>query len=92
MSRAEVRLRDAREGDRPYLRAVTLAAYAQYRSSMPPAAWSGLVEAVLAALEVWDGVEWIVAESAGTIVGSVVLYPEATDAYRGASAPNRARS
>jgi predicted N-acetyltransferase YhbS len=53
---------------------------------MTPAAWAGLERAVHGALATAEAVEWIVAEREGEIVGSVMLWPAAADAYAGASA------
>ncbi len=79
-----VRLRDARAEDRPALAAVTMQAYGEYADAMDPAAWAGLEGAVRAALARDDaGVQRIVAERDGEIVGSVMLYPPRADAYGG---------
>lgn len=81
-----VSVRDARPGDRETIRALTLAAYSEFASVMEPAAWAGLDGAVRAALETeGEGVERIVAELDGEIVGSVMLYAPSTDAYGGAA-------
>lgn len=80
-----VSVRDAHPGDREMIRALTLAAYSEFASVMEPAAWAGLDGAVRAALETeGEGVERIVAELDGEIVGSVMLYAPSTDAYGGA--------
>jgi predicted N-acetyltransferase YhbS len=80
----DVRMRDARPGDRPAVAALTLAAYGEYAGKMDPEAWAGLEAAVRAALASEDAaVQRIVAERDGDIVGSVMLYPPAADAYGG---------
>lgn len=77
-------IRDARDDEREAIRALTLAAYAEFATVMAPAAWAGLDGAVRAALAGDDaGVERIVAERDGEIVGSVRLYSPSTDAYGG---------
>ena len=79
-----VRIRDAGEDDRAALAAVTLAAYGEFAARMEPAAWAGLEAAVRAALASEDdSVQRIVAERNGQVVGSVMLYPPASDAYAG---------
>ncbi|HEX8209315.1 MAG TPA: GNAT family N-acetyltransferase [Longimicrobium sp.] len=79
-----VTVHDARPGDRETIRALTLTAYSELASVMAPAAWAGLDGAVRAALEVeGEGVERIVAERGGEIVGSVMLYAHSADAYGG---------
>lgn len=80
-----VSVRDARPGDRETIRALTLAAYAEFAGVMAPAAWAGLDGAVRAALDVdGEGVQRIVAERNGEIVGGVMLYAPSADAYGGA--------
>jgi GNAT superfamily N-acetyltransferase len=77
-------VRDARDDERAAVRELTLRAYAEYATVMAPAAWDALERAVRAALLSSGPAERIVAERrGGAIVGSVVLYPAATDAYGG---------
>jgi GNAT superfamily N-acetyltransferase len=80
----DVRVRDARDDERDLVRELTLRAYAEYATTMEPAAWKGLEGAVRTALDSAGGAERIVAERGGAIVGSVFLYPPAADAYGGA--------
>jgi GNAT superfamily N-acetyltransferase len=82
----DLRIRDAREDERSAIGDLTLAAYAEYATVMAPTAWKGLDQAVRAALETGEDVERIVAERDGRLVGSVMLYHPATDAYGGALA------
>lgn len=74
-------VRDARPDERDAVRALTLRAYAEYASIMTPTAWAGLDGAVRAALDADVPAERIVAARGGTLVGSVHLFPPATDAY-----------
>jgi len=74
-------IRDARDDERPAIRDLTLAAYAEYAAIMAPTAWDGLRQAVLVGLEAQGAVERIVAEQDGALVGSVMLYPPAANAY-----------
>ncbi len=76
-------IRDARPGERDVIRVLTERAYAEYATTMSPAAWRGLSQAVSAALASDAPAEWIVAERDGAVVGSVVLYPPSEDAYHG---------
>jgi ribosomal protein S18 acetylase RimI-like enzyme len=79
-----VSIRDARPADRETIKALTLTAYSELASVMAPDAWAGLDGAVRAALEVeGEGVERIVAERGGEIVGSVMLFAPSADAYGG---------
>ncbi|HEX8674148.1 MAG TPA: GNAT family N-acetyltransferase [Longimicrobium sp.] len=79
-----VTIRDARSADRDTIKALTLTAYSELASMMAPEAWAGLDGAVRAALEVeGEGVERIVAERNGEIVGSEMLFAPSADAYGG---------
>lgn len=83
-------VRDARADEHAAVRALTLAAYAEYARVMTPPAWAGLDGAVRAALDVAAGAaERIVAVRAddGALLGSVFLFPAASDAYTGHAAP-----
>ena len=75
-------VRDARESDRSAIRALTVRAYSDYATLMDPLAWSGLQAAVTSALDATNGEEQrIVADDHGTLIGSVMLFPAATQAY-----------
>ena len=82
--RTAVEIRDARQEEREAVRALTLRAYAELAEVMAPTAWAGLDAAVRSGLETREAVERIVAVEAAAIVGSVQLYPPASDAYGGA--------
>ena len=72
-------IRDARADERDSIRDLTLAAYEEY--GVQPF-WAGYRRALLATLDAEEGsVERIVAERAGTLVGSVWLYPPQAKAY-----------
>lgn len=83
MSHGEaLHIRDATPQDRQRMRDLTLEAYAQYAQSMTPAAWAALERAVRIGLDAQDqGIQRIVAEHDGRIVGCVMLYPPAASAY-----------
>lgn len=78
-------LRDARPDERDAVGDLTLRAYAELAAVMAPSAWAGLEQAVRSALDTDAPAERIVAEAAGALVGSVMLYPPAVDAYGGAA-------
>jgi GNAT superfamily N-acetyltransferase len=80
-----VRVRNARDDERETIRALTRKAYAEFATVMEPAAWEGLDGAVEAGLEAGETADRIVAERDGAIVGSVLLFPPASDAYGGAT-------
>jgi len=76
-----VSMRDALEGDREAARKVTLAAYEEYAKRMPPGLWEGYRKNIVASLDEKGSAQHIVAEYAGEIVGSVLLYPSGASAY-----------
>jgi predicted N-acetyltransferase YhbS len=75
------RIRDARLDERAAIRELTLAAYREFADVMAASAWAALQEALLAGLAAEGAVERIVAEQDGTLVGSVMLYSPAANAY-----------
>jgi predicted N-acetyltransferase YhbS len=76
-----VSIRDALEGDREAARKVTLAAYEEYAKSIPPLFWEGYRKNIVESLDEKRPAQHIVAEYAGKIVGSVLLYPPGASAY-----------
>jgi ribosomal protein S18 acetylase RimI-like enzyme len=80
---SSVIVRDARVEERDGIAELTRAAYAEYAAVMAPAAWAGLANAIETALSTSEPVERIVAELDGRLVGSVMLYSAASDAYAG---------
>ena len=81
----DISIREAREGDRAAAQEVTLAAYEEYAKIMPPPFWEGYKNNIMEAIDEVGSAQHVVAEYAGKIVGSVLLYPPAASAY-GASA------
>lgn len=78
---SQLSIRDARADERAAIRALTLAAYAEYATIMAPTAWAGLRQALLSGLADEGTVERIVAEQDGALLGSVMLYSPAANAY-----------
>jgi len=74
-------IRDARPSERDAIAGLTLRAYGEYATIMDPLAWAGLESAINAALTSTERIERIVAEDDGEIVGSVLLFPPAMQAY-----------
>lgn len=68
-------VRDARPGDRDAIEAVTLAAYEQYTAALGPALWSRYRQNILGTLADVRPAAQIVAEDAGRLVGTVLLFP-----------------
>jgi ribosomal protein S18 acetylase RimI-like enzyme len=69
-----LQVRDATAADHDHIRDVTLEAYAQYAEVLGAAWWDGYRRNVMEALTD-EGVERIVAERHGRILGSVLLLP-----------------
>jgi hypothetical protein len=67
-------IRDASDSDRQAMLDVTLAAYAEYAAVMPPFAWDGYRQSIIATLNEDEQAERIVAEQDGAVVGCVLLY------------------
>jgi predicted N-acetyltransferase YhbS len=74
-------IRFGREDERDSIHELTLTAYNQYATIMEPSAWDGLHQALLAALESQGIAETLVAEQDDTLIGSVMLFHAAVDAY-----------
>ena len=68
-------IRDARPSDRGAILAVTLAAYEQYAAALPPPLWALYRQNIEATLADVRPAAQIVAEEAGALVGTVLLYP-----------------
>ena len=86
MTHKSVVIRDMHADESDAVRQITLAAYGEYAAIMPEPLWLGYRRQLLATLESQGPVERIVAERAGSIAGSVLLFPPATDAYGAATA------
>ena len=74
----EPRVREATPADRAAIHDVTLAAYEEYAARMPPALWRGYRQSIVATLAEPAPALQLVAEDAGAIVGTVLLYPAVT--------------
>jgi len=83
--RGRLLVRDARDAERDAIRTLTLAAYAEYAGLMPAPVWAAYRRQLLATLDAQGPVERIVAARAGAIMGSVLLFPPATNAYANAT-------
>jgi predicted N-acetyltransferase YhbS len=75
--RTDLRIRDAREGDRDAIRAVTLTAFQEYAAVMS-AHWESYRQGILNTLADVSHAEQIVAEQDGAVGGAVLLYPAGT--------------
>jgi GNAT superfamily N-acetyltransferase len=74
-------IRDALPDERGAIASLTLRAYGEYAAIMDPLAWDGLESAINAALSSDDRIDRIVALDDAGIVGSVLLFPPAIQAY-----------
>lgn len=76
-------IRDAEQEEYDFIRKQRIDAYAEHAAVLPEEHWHGLREAISSDADTLPGTEIIVAELEGRIVGSVVLFPPKTDAYKG---------
>ncbi len=83
MAAEQIDIRDARPGERPAIADLTMAAYAEHARTMEPTAWALLERVLRNTLASDPPGEWIVAERAGALAGSVLLSPPVAGAYGG---------
>jgi GNAT superfamily N-acetyltransferase len=76
-------IREALENELPYIREQRVNSYREHASKIPEGHWMALKQAILSEADLQPGVERLVAEIDGTIVGSVALFPAKSDAYEG---------
>jgi ribosomal protein S18 acetylase RimI-like enzyme len=77
-------IRNARNNERSIIRDLTIAAYAQYQAVMPPGFWTFYQHNLITTVDGEGNGERLVAEQNGSIVGSVMLFPPATNPYANA--------
>ncbi|MCL6599127.1 MAG: GNAT family N-acetyltransferase [Alicyclobacillus macrosporangiidus] len=78
-----LKIRDAFVHELDFIRQQRVAAYEEYSLNIPQGHWELLKQSISSDADVDTGVQLIIAELDGEIVGSVVLCPENTDAYKG---------
>ena len=76
-------VRDARPEDAAAVHDLTRRAFEKYATTMSPTTWAGLSGAVDSALASKEKAHRVVVEHDGVIIGSVLLFAPATDAYGG---------
>jgi ribosomal protein S18 acetylase RimI-like enzyme len=76
-------IRDALKDEVPYIREQRITAYSEHAKAVSSEHWQALKQAISSDADCQPGVELIVAEVTGKIVGSVALFPPKTDAYEG---------
>jgi ribosomal protein S18 acetylase RimI-like enzyme len=84
MGENHLSIRNARDVERRIVRDLTVAAYEQYQAVMPADFWTYYRSNLIATLDEEGKGERIVAEQNGSIVGSVMLFPPAANAYANA--------
>ncbi|WP_227397080.1 GNAT family N-acetyltransferase [Jeotgalibacillus aurantiacus] len=76
-------IRNARKEELSFIRNQRVKAYEEHSSTIPEEHWSALKKAISSDADQQEGVDLIVAEINGVILGSVALFPAKTDAYEG---------
>ncbi|WP_342744295.1 GNAT family N-acetyltransferase [Bacillus alkalicellulosilyticus] len=76
-------IRDAIKGELPFIRKQRVLAYQEYSSFISNSHWNGLKQIISSDSDEKPGVEVIVCELDGKIVGSVALFPPEKEAYEG---------
>ena len=80
---ASIRIRNAQADEMNAIRDLTLAAYAEFATSLPVVNWRGLKATIIKTLSQPGEADVIVAELDTELVGSVLLFPGESDAYGG---------
>jgi GNAT superfamily N-acetyltransferase len=76
-------IRKALESELPYIREQRVISYKEHAAIIPEGHWQALKQAISSTADTKPGVELLVAEVDGVILGSVALFPAETDAYEG---------
>ena len=76
-------IRKAIESEHSFIREQRVAAYQEHAANIPDGHWQALKQAISSKADTQPGVELIVAEEDGVILGSVALFPAKIDAYEG---------
>jgi GNAT superfamily N-acetyltransferase len=78
-----ITIRDAKKEELPFIREQRVKAYEDHVSKIPQGHWQELRKAILSEADSDVGVDVIVAETNGKLIGSVTLFPAKMDAYDG---------
>lgn len=76
-------IRDALKSELSYIQEQRINAYKEYAQVLPEDHWNALKQAIVSDADTQAGVERLVAELDGRVVGSIVLFPTKTDEYNG---------
>ena len=79
-----MKIRDALKEELHEIREQRIHAYNEHTQAISIEHWHALKKAISSEVDIYPGVELIVAELEGALVGSVALFPPKTDAYEGA--------
>ena len=78
-----VKIREAIEDELELIRQQRVSAYEEHAKVIPDGHWNALRKAIMSDADTQNGVELLVAEVEGTVIGSVALFPAKSDAYKG---------
>jgi len=78
-----LKIREVLSDEVEWVREQRVNAYEEHAQKIPSEHWGALKKAILSESDKGEGVELLVAELDGEVVGSIVLYPAKTDAYDG---------
>lgn len=76
-------IREAVESELAYIREHRVNSYEEHAAKIPEGHWQALKQGISSNADTQPGVELLVAEVDGDILGSVALFPAKTDAYEG---------
>lgn len=76
-------VREARKEELSLIQMQRVLAYEEYAEHLPPGHWIALKESISAEINPLTGVEVLIAEIYGEILGSVALFPASSDSYQG---------
>ncbi|WP_419959752.1 GNAT family N-acetyltransferase [Psychrobacillus sp. BM2] len=76
-------IRDSKEDELAFIREMRLLAYEEHTTKIPEAHWNTLKKSILSDADTKPGIERIVAEIDGEIVGSVALFAPDKQIYEG---------
>ena len=76
-------IRDSKEDELAYIRKMRLQAYAEHTHKIPVDHWNALKQSILSDADSKPGIERMVAEVDGEIVGSVALFAPDKQVYEG---------
>ncbi|MCM3569340.1 GNAT family N-acetyltransferase [Neobacillus mesonae] len=80
-----VKIRKASGNEIEMIREQRVMAYEEHAQKVPEGHWEALRKSILSDADEQMGVELLVAELEGEVVGSVALFPSKSDAYKGLS-------